>query len=93
MSGPRGWAAGLRPAGLSLAGHRHWPAPQLSGQAATVHAILTEFPNAALAADAELAVVFAGDELAQGSLEAAEQHLELAAQGSASVPAARRGQC
>ena len=66
---------------------------QLSGQAATVHALLTEFPNAVLAADGELAVVFAGDELAEGSLEAAERYLELAAQGSASVPATRRVQC
>ncbi len=34
----------------------------------------------------------AADELAQGSLEAAERYLELAARGAASVPAARRGQ-
>ena len=43
------------------------------------------------AADAELAVVAAADELAQGSLEAAERYLALAERQSASVPAGRRG--
>ena len=73
-----------------LAGH--WPGLHLGGQAATVHAILAGFPAGAAAADAELAVVAAADELAQGSLEAAERYLEVAARGAASVPAARRGQ-
>ncbi len=73
-----------------LAGH--WPGLHLGGQAATVHAILTGFPAGAAAADAELAAVAAADELAQGSLEAAERYLEVAARGAASVPAARRGQ-
>jgi LuxR family transcriptional regulator, maltose regulon positive regulatory protein len=70
----------------------HWPGLQLGGRAASVHAILARFPAEAPAADAELAALVAADELAQGSLEAAEQHLEVAAQGSASVPTARRGQ-
>ena len=73
-----------------LAGH--WPGLHLGGQAATVHEILAGFPHEAAAADAELAAVAAGDELAQGSLEAAERYLEVAARGAASVPAARRGQ-
>ena len=73
-----------------LAGH--WPGLHLGGQAATVHAILAGFPAGAAAADAELAAVAAADELAQGSLEAAERYLEVAARGAASVPAARRGQ-
>src|SRR3984957_9662878 len=73
-----------------LAGH--WPGLHLGGQAATVHAILAGFPAGAAAADAELAAVAAADELAQGSLEAAERYLGVAARGVASVPAARRGQ-
>ena len=73
-----------------LAGH--WSGLHLGGQAATVHAILAGFPAEAAAADAELAAVAAADELAQGSLEAAERYLEVAARGVASVPAARRGQ-
>src|SRR6201995_687573 len=70
----------------------HWPGLQLGGQAATVHAMLTGFPAEARAADAELAALAAADELAQGSLEAAERYLGVAARGSASVPAGRRGQ-
>ena len=68
----------------------HWPGLQLGGQAATVQAILAGFPADAAAADAELAALVAADELAQGSMEAAERYLRLAAQGSASVPAGRR---
>ena len=49
-------------------------------------------PAEAAAADAELAALAAADELARGSLEAAERYLGLAARGSASVPAGRRGQ-
>ena len=72
----------------------NWPGLQLGGQAATVHAILAGFPAGAAAADAELAAVAAADELAQGSLEAAERYLGLAERGlrAASVPAGRRGQ-
>jgi LuxR family maltose regulon positive regulatory protein len=70
----------------------HWPGLQLDGQAATMHALLAGFPAEARAADAELAVLAAADELTQGSLEAAERYLGLAARGSASVPSDRRGQ-
>ena len=69
-----------------------WPGLHLDGQAATVHELLAGFPAGLAAADAELAVVAAADELAQGSLEAAERYLEVADRGSASVPEARRGQ-
>ena len=74
----------------------HWPGLHLDGQAATVHELLAGFPAGVLAADAELAAVAAADELAQGSLEAAERYLGLAERGlqagfgSASVPAGRR---
>jgi len=70
----------------------HWPGLYLDGQAATAHELLAGFPARALAADAELAAVAAGDELVQGSLEAAERYLGLAEQASASVSAARQGQ-
>ena len=70
-----------------LAGH--WPALHLDGQAAAVHELLAGFPAETRAADAELAVVAAADELAQGSLEAAERYLTLAERQSASVPAGR----
>ena len=64
-----------------------WPGLHLDGQAATVHELLAGFPAGLLAADAELVVVAAADELAQGSLEAAERYLILAERQSASVPA------
>src|SRR5215469_13416794 len=70
----------------------HWPSLYLDGQAATVHELLGGFPAGASAADAELAAVAAGDELARGSLEAAERYLTLAKRASASVPVGRRGQ-
>jgi LuxR family transcriptional regulator, maltose regulon positive regulatory protein len=68
------------------------PGLYLDGQTATKHELLTAFPAGASAADAELAAVAAEDELAYGSLEAAERYLGLAERGLASVPAARRGQ-
>ena len=70
----------------------HWPSLYLGGQEATVHALLAGFPAGTPAADAELAAVAAADELARGSLEAAERYLGLAERGSASVPEGRRGQ-
>jgi LuxR family transcriptional regulator, maltose regulon positive regulatory protein len=70
----------------------HWPGLYLGGHAATVHALLGGFPAGARAADAELAALAAADELAQGSLEEAKQYLTVAALGSMSVPARRRGQ-
>jgi LuxR family maltose regulon positive regulatory protein len=70
----------------------HWPALHLDGQAVTIHELLAGFPAEARAADAELAALAAADELARGSLETAERYLGLAGRGSASVPAARRGQ-
>jgi LuxR family maltose regulon positive regulatory protein len=69
-----------------------WPGLHLEGQSATVHALLARFPAEVRAADAELAALMAADELAQGSLETASRYLARAALGSASVPAARRGQ-
>ena len=70
-----------------LAGH--WPALYLDGHAGAVHELLAGFPPGLPAADAGLAVVAAADELAQGSLEAAERYLALAGRQSASGPACR----
>jgi LuxR family transcriptional regulator, maltose regulon positive regulatory protein len=68
----------------------HWPGLYLDGQAATVHELVAGFPAGQLVADAELAAVAAADELAGGSLEAAERYLGLA--GRAPVPDGRRRQ-
>jgi LuxR family transcriptional regulator, maltose regulon positive regulatory protein len=70
----------------------HWPALYLGGQEATVHALMAGFPDQASAADGELAAVAAADELAGGSLGAAERYLGVAERGLASVPESRRGQ-
>jgi LuxR family maltose regulon positive regulatory protein len=70
----------------------HWPGLYLDGQAAAVHELLAGFPAGARAADAELAVVAAADELAYGTLDGAAQYLTLAERAAASVPDARRGQ-
>ncbi len=68
----------------------HWPGLHLDGRAAATHELLTGFPASVRAADAGLAAVAAADELAYGSLEAAERYLSLAEHGTASVPDARR---
>ena len=67
-----------------------WPALHLNGQAATVHDLLAGFPASMAAADPGLAVLTAADELARGSLEAAQRYLNLAERHSGSVPADRR---
>jgi len=69
-----------------------WPGLHLDGQDATIHELLAEFPADLLPADAELAVIAAADELARGSLEAADRYLALAGRASASAPETRRGQ-
>jgi LuxR family transcriptional regulator, maltose regulon positive regulatory protein len=68
----------------------HWPGLHLDGQDAVIHELLAGFPAGQLVADAELAAMAAGDELARGSLEAAERYLALAE--PASVPDGRHGQ-
>jgi LuxR family maltose regulon positive regulatory protein len=70
----------------------HWPGLHLDGQDAVIHELLAGFPAGQLVADAELAAMAAGDELARGSLEAAERYLALAEPASASVPDGRHGQ-
>ena len=70
----------------------HWPGLHLDGQAAATHELLAGFPPSVRAVDAEHAAVAAADELAYGSLDAAERYLGLAERGTASVPDARRAQ-
>jgi len=81
----RDWPLAVR----LLAGH--WPGLYLDGQAGTVHELLAGFPAEATATDTELAAVAAADELAYGSLEAAERYLGSAERGLASVLDARHG--
>src|SRR5690348_9167238 len=73
-----------------LAGH--WPGLLLDGQAGTAHELLAGFPARVAAADAELAALAAADELARGSLAAAERYLGAAERRPGSVPEGRRGQ-
>jgi LuxR family transcriptional regulator, maltose regulon positive regulatory protein len=68
----------------------HWLGLYLDGRSATVHALMSAFPEGAVSADAELAAAAAGDELAQGSLAAAERYLALAESASASKAEAER---
>jgi LuxR family transcriptional regulator, maltose regulon positive regulatory protein len=70
----------------------NWYTLQLDGQAATTHQLLAGFPAETRTADAELATLGAAEELAHGSLEAAERYLGLAERGIAPVPDARRTQ-
>jgi LuxR family maltose regulon positive regulatory protein len=61
-----------------------WPGLYLDGQTAVIHELLAGFPTETRAADAELAAVAAGDELARGALGAAERYLGLAEQAPVS---------
>jgi LuxR family maltose regulon positive regulatory protein len=69
----------------------HWFGLYLDGESATAHQLLARFPAGAAAADAELTALTAADNLRRGALHEAERYLALAARGSASVPADRRG--
>jgi LuxR family transcriptional regulator, maltose regulon positive regulatory protein len=70
----------------------NWYTLQLDGQAATTHQLLAGFPAGTRTADAELAALAAAEELAYGSLEAAERYLGLAERAMVSVPDAQRAQ-
>jgi LuxR family maltose regulon positive regulatory protein len=62
----------------------------LDGQGETIHALLTAFPADVVSADAELAMVFAADQLTRGSLDAAAAYAAVAERQAATVPADRR---
>jgi LuxR family maltose regulon positive regulatory protein len=68
----------------------HWPGLHLDGQDATTHELLAGFPLSVRLADAQLAAVTAADELAHGSVQSAQQYLQLAEHGMPSVPDGRR---
>jgi LuxR family transcriptional regulator, maltose regulon positive regulatory protein len=70
----------------------NWYSLQLDGQAATTHQLLAGFPAETRSADGELAALAAAEELAYGSLEAAERYLGLAERAMASIPDARHAQ-
>ncbi|MGH3161959.1 MAG: LuxR C-terminal-related transcriptional regulator, partial [Streptosporangiaceae bacterium] len=70
----------------------HWPGLYLDGRVGAIHELAAGFPAGLAAADAGLAVVAAADELAGGSLEAAERYLSLAERGLESTPEAGWGQ-
>jgi LuxR family maltose regulon positive regulatory protein len=61
----------------------------LDGQDATMHALLTAFPEHALS-DPELARAFASDELIYGTLDGAATYLALAERHASEVPGERR---
>jgi LuxR family transcriptional regulator, maltose regulon positive regulatory protein len=63
----------------------------LSGQGAIAHELLARFPADAVADNAELAALMAGDEVTRGSLEAAERYMAYATRELESVPLDRRG--
>ena len=69
----------------------HWFGLVLDGRAATADELLAGFPVGVIAADAELTALLAARQLDQGSFAEAERNLQLAAAGTASVPAERRG--
>ncbi|WP_410609477.1 LuxR C-terminal-related transcriptional regulator [Amycolatopsis sp. lyj-109] len=69
----------------------HWSGFYLDGRAGVVHQLLAGFPAGLLTMDAGLAAVAAGDELARGSLDAAERLLRLAERGVETVPDPQRG--
>jgi LuxR family maltose regulon positive regulatory protein len=68
----------------------HWFGLVLNGQGATAHELLTRFPASVVVADAELAALVAGEELAAGSIDEAGRFLALAARGLATVPEDRQ---
>jgi LuxR family transcriptional regulator, maltose regulon positive regulatory protein len=70
----------------------HWPGLFLDGRTGAVQELVAGFPAGLTAADAGLAVVAAADELARGSLEAAERCLSLAERGLDGVPEAGQRQ-
>ena len=70
----------------------HWFGFFLDGDWASAREILAAFPAKAVAADPELQLVAAADELTDGSPGAAEGHLKLAARELAAVPEDRREQ-
>jgi len=70
----------------------YWPEFHLDGKAAIVHDLLVRFPPSVRDADAQLAALAVVDELAHGSLEAAERYLDLSQGALASLSDGRHAQ-
>jgi LuxR family maltose regulon positive regulatory protein len=68
----------------------HWPRLSLGGRGAILNELLARFPSGTVAADPELTMVRAADELGRGSLEEAGRQVALATSALASVPPDRR---
>jgi LuxR family transcriptional regulator, maltose regulon positive regulatory protein len=68
----------------------HWPGLYLDGHAVAIQELMAGFPAGYVVAHAETAAVGAANELAQGSLGAAERYLYLAEQESPPVQADQR---
>jgi len=64
----------------------HWLDLYLDGRSATVHELMAGFPPEDAGGNAELAAAAAGDELAHGSVAAAERYLRLTETASAPRP-------
>jgi len=69
----------------------YWLDVTLNGQPAAAHQLVASFPADAVTANAELVAVAAAAELTAGSLGEGARYLALAAAGTATVPAGRRG--
>jgi LuxR family transcriptional regulator, maltose regulon positive regulatory protein len=70
----------------------HWPGLYLDGKDVTARELLAGFPAEAATADAGLATVAAADQLAWGSLAAAERYITLAERDLAAAPAGQHAQ-
>jgi LuxR family transcriptional regulator, maltose regulon positive regulatory protein len=70
----------------------HWPGLYLDGRASAIHDLTTGFPAGYVAAHVETAIVGAADELAHGSLEAAERYLGVAERETVRLRSTQHGQ-
>ncbi|MFJ4654424.1 LuxR C-terminal-related transcriptional regulator [Nocardia sp. NPDC088792] len=68
----------------------HWPSLLVDGQRATVHQLLIGFPDAVLAADGELALMAAADELKEAPEHSKQHYLDRTDRALESVPPERR---
>src|SRR6202041_1508116 len=70
----------------------NWLELFLAGRSAAMGDAMAQLPSETIAADARLAVAFAGSRLQAGDLEGAERHLTIARQARAALAAPARGQ-
>jgi LuxR family maltose regulon positive regulatory protein len=70
----------------------NWLELFLDGRSAAMRGPMEQLPSETVAADARLAVAFAGSRLQAGDLESAERHLTIARQARAALAPSARGQ-